>query len=406
MTACFVIAMMSCMMTTVYAGSSVSPEFVNVLSLYEGAMPVVIPETYGSWYAEGLLDQSPSTGWACESGSIHGNTFVFELAGESVIETFEFDTAAIDADGAGARDIFVEVSTESKDSGFIVVLEATLESAEDGQTFQVSRKVPARWVRLTIRNNYGNTEWTELFSFRGYGEKPAPELIEDISGTYESDYSEFHVRQQGTALIGCYEYDEGLLEGTIEGRVMKITWMEAGGPDDSGPAVMVFARDGKSFKGNWWYKGNESGRPDGTWDGKKNSDVVGGCPHWSGSIEGELKRKMETDGRARLYGILFDLDSAVIRPESEEVLSQVTMLLDGEPGWIITVEGHTDGTGSEEHNQSLSERRAVSVREYLVKHGIHGDRIKTVGFGESRPVADNATEVGRAQNRRVELVRE
>jgi OOP family OmpA-OmpF porin len=186
---------------------------------------------------------------------------------------------------------------------------------------------------------------------------------------------------------------------------MKITWRESGGPDDRGPAVMVFAPDGKSFKGFWWYAGSETGKPDGTWDGQKTGDVVGACPHWSGSLEGELKRKLETERRASVYGILFDLDSSVIRPESETVLAEVLQVLLSEPDWRLTIEGHTDDTGSEQHNQTLSEQRAASVKAYLVAHGIEERRLTTSGFGESQPVADNATELGRAQNRRVELVR-
>ena len=399
-----VAALLFVMIGTAGASSQVT-EVVNALSLQEGTLPVVAPAFYGSWVAEHLLDESSASGWASESGLINNNVFVFELVAESTFERFEFDAASVDAEGAGARDVVVEVSADSPDVGFVTVLEASLAAGEDGQVFSVSEATPARWVRLTIRNNHGNKEWTELFSFRGFGPQPVSGSLEDISGTYMTDYSDFHVRQQGTALIGCYEHDEGLLEGTIEGRVMKITWKESGGPDDHGPAVMVFAPDGKSFKGYWWYGGSEGGSPNGTWDGQKRRDTVDGCPHWTGSLEGELKRKLETEKRATVYGILFDVDSAVIRPESEAILTEVLAVLVDESDWRLTIEGHTDDTGSEQHNQALSQQRAASVKAYLVAHGIDEGRLKTLGFGESQPVADNATELGRAQNRRVELVR-
>jgi hypothetical protein len=116
--------------------------------------------------------------------------------------------------------------------------------------------VNGRWVRLTIHSNYGSESWTELLSIRGYGVKPKiPPPLGDISGTYETTYSKFHVRQQGTALVGCYESSDGLLDGVIEGRVMKITWRENEGKS-IGPAVMVFAADGKGFRGYWWHGGN------------------------------------------------------------------------------------------------------------------------------------------------------
>jgi outer membrane protein OmpA-like peptidoglycan-associated protein len=169
---------------------------------------------------------------------------------------------------------------------------------------------------------------------------------------------------------------------------------------------MVFAPDGKGFRGFWWRAGNEKKAPDGEWEGKKLSAEVGGCPHWAGSLGGEMKKKLLSEGRARVYGILFDLDSAVIRPESKPVLDEVLAVLKGETGWKVTIEGHTDATGSESHNLDLSQRRADSVKAYLVAGGIAVGRLLAQGLGESRPVADNATELGRSQNRRVELVRE
>jgi len=102
------------------------------------------------------------------------------------------------------------------------------------------------------------------------------------SGTFESDYGLFHLRQQGTALVGCYEHDGGLLEGSIDGRVMKLTWREDGGPGDQGPALMIVTPDGKAFRGFWWAgDAEQTANGAGTWDGKWQSAAVGSCPHWS-----------------------------------------------------------------------------------------------------------------------------
>ena len=73
------------------------------------------------------------------------------------------------------------------------------------------------------------------------------------------------------------------------------------------------------------------------------------------------------------------------------------------PNIRTEVEGHTDSIGSEVYNQALSQRRADSVADYLVDHGVSSGRLEAKGFGESNPIADNSTEDGRAQNRRVEL---
>ncbi len=80
-------------------------------------------------------------------------------------------------------------------------------------------------------------------------------------------------------------------------------------------------------------------------------------------------------------------------------------MLKSKADWQMTVEGHTDATGSAAYNQSLSEKRAQSVIDFLTAAGIPAARLKAAGFGSSKPVASNDTELGRGQNRRVELVK-
>jgi OOP family OmpA-OmpF porin len=103
--------------------------------------------------------------------------------------------------------------------------------------------------------------------------------------------------------------------------------------------------------------------------------------------------------------VQFDNNSATLRPESEQYLDQVAAKLTELSTVTGVIEGHTDSNGSAEYNQDLSERRARSVREYLVSKGVAGSRLTAQGFGESQPVADNTTAEGRAQNRRVVLRR-
>lgn len=378
-------------------------EATNLLSLQEGCLPAIVPSTYSGWDAQNMLDDSPTTGWANDTGNIKDNVFVFEMAYEATLESLEFDNAGVDAEGAAARDILVEVSSQSATAGFTAILQARLANITDKQKYQVETPKPGRWLRLTIQNNYGNAEYTEIFGLRGYGEKPAPDKVQDISGTYSTTYSDFHVRQQGTALSGCYEYNDGLLNGAIEGRVMKITWQE--GAESTGPAILVFAPDGKSFKGFWWHN-NAHGAPSGSWDGTRTADTVGTCPHWSGSLAGELRKELQNTGRARVYGIRFGLDSADIEMESHPILAEIIEVLNSDATLRLSIEGHTDATGSTAHNQTLSEKRALSVKNYLVGKGIEDGRLTTAGFGPGQPVADNDTELGRARNRRVELVRQ
>ncbi|HWP67620.1 MAG TPA: OmpA family protein [Candidatus Limnocylindria bacterium] len=105
-----------------------------------------------------------------------------------------------------------------------------------------------------------------------------------------------------------------------------------------------------------------------------------------------------------LRGTHFAFDSARLTPEGEAILDQAIATLEKHPQINVRIEGHTDSIGSEAYNMKLGQRRADAVESYLVSHGISASRLSTVSYGESRPVASNDTEEGRAQNRRTELI--
>lgn len=101
--------------------------------------------------------------------------------------------------------------------------------------------------------------------------------------------------------------------------------------------------------------------------------------------------------------VTFANDDATINPTFYANLNQLAKTMINYHQTTIVVSGHTDSNGSDAYNLNLSQRRALSVKNYLVGQGVPANRIQTVGYGESSPVASNATEYGRAQNRRVEL---
>jgi OOP family OmpA-OmpF porin len=107
--------------------------------------------------------------------------------------------------------------------------------------------------------------------------------------------------------------------------------------------------------------------------------------------------------RIVLRGVNFDFNSSVVGAESRPVLEEAAAQLKQNPDVRVQVQGHTDAIGSPEYNQGLSVRRAEAVYRYLVNLGVDPERLTVEGFGETRPIADNDTEAGRAQNRRVEL---
>jgi outer membrane protein OmpA-like peptidoglycan-associated protein len=121
------------------------------------------------------------------------------------------------------------------------------------------------------------------------------------------------------------------------------------------------------------------------------------------SIERELSERRSTE----VYGLYFGFASAAIRPESERVLKDIADTMTRQPAWTLRIEGHTDGLGSEAANLALSQQRSAAVRDALVsRFAIAAERLSAIGKGEAAPKASNDTAEGRAQNRRVELIRQ
>ena len=102
-------------------------------------------------------------------------------------------------------------------------------------------------------------------------------------------------------------------------------------------------------------------------------------------------------------GVTFDVNSTAVKPQFRATLDQIAQSLQQYPNSLVDVYGHTDSTGSDAYNQTLSENRARSVGNYLSMRGVSAARLRTMGFGETQPVATNDTEEGRARNRRVEI---
>jgi OmpA-OmpF porin, OOP family len=118
----------------------------------------------------------------------------------------------------------------------------------------------------------------------------------------------------------------------------------------------------------------------------------------------EMKKELDAKGHVALY-INFDFDKAEIKPESQPIIDEILKLLKNNPNLKLTVEGHTDNLGAPDYNRRLSDSRAKAVVTALSTNGIAAQRLKAVGYGQDKPIADNSTDAGRAKNRRVELVK-
>jgi len=126
-------------------------------------------------------------------------------------------------------------------------------------------------------------------------------------------------------------------------------------------------------------------------------------------LKDQLNQVLQTRETARglivnMSDVLFDFNKYTLKPEAREKLAKVSGILLAYPNLKLQVEGYTDNIGSDTYNQKLSEERAGSVRDYLVSQSVPDGNISAQGLGESHPIADNSTNSGRAQNRRVEMV--
>ncbi len=139
------------------------------------------------------------------------------------------------------------------------------------------------------------------------------------------------------------------------------------------------------------------------------------CPAQTSKLDGLLKddnvdadsearriiKSLEDTGEATTRAILFDFDKSVIRAVSKPILNKLAVYLEQHKNVRLGVEGHTDSMGGMDYNIKLSQRRANSVKSYLVNIGVASSRLRPSGYGYTRPVADNSTAMGRQLNRRV-----
>ena len=120
----------------------------------------------------------------------------------------------------------------------------------------------------------------------------------------------------------------------------------------------------------------------------------------------DMRNKLITEGKLVTYGIYFDVNKDVVKPESYGTLKEIAAVLTENPDVKVKIVGHTDSDGADAANLDLSKRRGASVKNELVKNfGIDASRLESDGMGETQPVAPNDTPANKALNRRVELIK-
>jgi outer membrane protein OmpA-like peptidoglycan-associated protein len=270
--------------------------------------------------------------------------------------------------------------------------------ATGGSAFAVElgETLPDRFtLEFPVLWSHGN-QWMRVLFDVAEGQVVAPRRL----GNYRSPHLQIDERN-----TGIFSFDRSAPQAVrpVKGKIL------------NGPATIRLMADGRHVKA---YVGetrvaniprSEIGRARKIWfivadATEKNPMYVGAIRVAAGGAD--LYDKLETEGRVTTRGILFDIDSDRIRPESTPTLEEIGTLLKEHPDLRLSIEGHTDAAGDDAHNLALSERRAQSVRQLLIEqYGIVAARLEAVGHGEAKPVATNDTAEGRQSNRRVELVR-
>ncbi len=285
-------------------------------------------------------------------------------------------------------------SAEGVNSGFVKLAEHKLEThSEKNQTttFDANIETGVKWINIRLSGGINievDKTFYEFSEIVGHGAQEPVPMNNGFTGIWKGRGVLLETSQTDSLVTGCYDRT-GDLSGSVSGNIMKATGVDRN-TDVLSLFVLSVTEDGllrglRSTNGAPFkvYFGDIA--PEGTQtDCSEPSEVVLGC----GSI---------------VHGINFDFDSAVIQPESSQVIDQLYSGLQQSPEASIVIEGHTSSEGSEQYNRGLSEQRAQAVVNALINLGISNSRITALGKGESDPIASNDDEAGRGHNRRVEI---
>jgi outer membrane protein OmpA-like peptidoglycan-associated protein len=380
--------------------SANAAERPNILGIASGAVLLSSTGEYsGGWMALNLFDGTTQRGWCSPANKPLQQAFVVELPQRYQLKSIVLDNTGAQEGGypgISARSVELWASNVSADSGYRKI--ATLEAAQGARKeFALPAGTEANWLKLVVVSNWGHKQYTELMEVEAYGAAtgPAPERA-PLSGVYDTNYGPLQLTRDGNRITGCYYGGNGQIAGATDGRTINVEWRQGDG-STHGTALMTLSARGDFLNGVWY----QNGVLEGSWFGTRNAKSGKVCDDASHNT---LSQQLKQSGRAILYGIHFDSDSADLRPDSTPALQQVVALLTAQSSLKLNIEGHTDSTNSDAYNLDLSRRRAQAVVEWLSKNGVAASRLSAHGYGSSRPVADNTTPQGRALNRRVEIV--
>ncbi len=375
---------------------------IDYLTFAQGAIPVRVSgagAALGADYEDALriIDGNPTKFTVIlRADDATATEFVYELPALTTFDRFAVPDVRETPSPSQTftRRVDIAGSSSGPDGDYIPLASATLKrhrSRGEVTEIRVLASPSVKLIKLTLTG--GMEVLTETFSAEfseivGNGTQQPAAFVDHFRGIWQGRGVLIELKQDGPTVSGCYDRN-GELNGTVSGNILKATGVtrDAGivsafilSVSDSGVLRGVRSTNRAPFT---LYTGPAAPQGTRTHCSEYPPPTLG-C----GSV---------------IHGINFNFDSADIRPESEPILAELYAGLRDDPSATITIEGHTSSEGSDSYNLDLSERRAQSVVDDLLRRGLESNRIGAVGRGESNPIASNDDENGRSLNRRVEV---
>lgn len=398
------------------AASTADAQQIDVASLSAGAF--AIGQSSDDWFR--LVDGVPDS----PGIQVNNNPYqlVLALPGEAQIASFAFGSSP-------QRQVtphHVKVEAAANANGpWTTAYDADIPGADNIEPGVVVRAplpqpVKARFLRLVLSSTPEQAPYgIGLSRFSAYGTPGTAQSVRQVSGLYHfplnfgsSGY--VLLEQQGAGVEGCYFESAGSdpirvsqVLGTIVGGIEQGGYLRLARNEQqsktSTPGIMVFSPDGKqAFSALFTADAHTFSNVAESVGERVGSSKLTCDP--SGGPSDAVASQLEQTGHVQLYGVNFDLDKSTLRADAKPMLDRMATLLKAHADWKIEVGGHTDSTGGDAHNITLSQERADAVARYLTSVGVTGT-LMSKGYGSTQPLVPNATDALRAQNRRVELVK-
>jgi OmpA-OmpF porin, OOP family len=377
-------------------------ERLDLLTFAQGAIPLSIGGAGAKLGADfetavRIADGDPSPFVIVDGAPADADTeFVYQLPALTTFDRFAVPnvTETPSPSQTFTRTVEVHGSSTSATSGFVLLASATLQThTARGLVTEltIAGRPAVQWIKVRLAGGITVMRPSSSFQFSeiiGNGVQGSPELATHFQGAWRTGANRLRLTQRGPVVSGCYD-TSGVLNGTVTGNILRATGVSRA---DKTPSAFVL-----------------SVAADGAVRGVRSSNnspfrlyTVASAPAGDGPSCPEPPAPALGCGSV-IHGINFAFDSADIRPESAAVLTELFNGLRADASSKVLIEGHTSSEGTDEYNLQLSDRRARAVVADLVKRGLASQRLTAMGLGESRPLATNNDESGRALNRRVEV---